>query len=167
MMKNKKKIIVSLSAIILSLTTVMSVTIIAVNSAYGSREKNVDTIVANEVCEMENLEDVKHEGKLMIGSYERKEAELNDMISNAESRITLNEVEKMIDSGMNYHDIESQLLKEYPYPDFSGGSGILRYEYWIDETGNNKIILFHEQEDIMHVVDSPENSEVVCDVLLE
>ena len=67
---------------------------------------------------------------------------------------------------MDYSMIESKLAEIHPFADFTGGSGVTIIEYWLDETGNDKILLIREQENIIHVVDSSNDSEDLYDVLM-
>ena len=80
--------------------------------------------------------------------------------------VSSDEVEEMIHNGMDYSMIESKLAEIHPFADFTGGSGVTIIEYWLDETGNDKILLIREQENIIHVVDSSNDSEDLYDVLM-
>ena len=69
------------------------------------------------------------------------------------SRITSEEVVKMIENDMTYSEIENRLEELYNFPDFRGGSGIERFEYWIDDQGNERILLLHQSKSIFHIID--------------
>jgi len=125
------------------------------------------TVAANSVYSMDNIKDVELEGEIMFGVYERKIAELNGEISVDSPRINLGLVKSWINDGMNYVDIENKLEEEYSFPDFVGGSGVTKIEYWLDETGNDKILMIREQENIIHVLDSSNNDKDIYDVLMK
>lgn len=165
-MKPKKNRLLFVAACIFSLCLVTSMTAFAVHSL-ESENKSVIPVEANKVSTMDNVQDVKSEGELMFGSYERKIAELNGDISLNAERINLEDVQSWIDNGMNYNEIENKLSEIQPYPDFIGGSGITKIEYWLDETGNNKILLICEQGDVIHKQVSSDGSKNVYDVLMK
>ena len=58
----------------------------------------------------------------------------------------------MTGSGMDYRSVSTRLAELYPYPDYDGGSGISMTQYWLDDSGNDYILLIHEQQDIVHVI---------------
>ena len=60
------------------------------------------------------------------------------------SRITYDEVINIIDSSefKKYEDILRRIDNIHGAPDYSGGSGITRVEYWLDDKGNEKISMY-------------------------
>lgn len=165
-MKKKKIRPIFIVACIFSLCFITSMTAFAVYSL-ENENKSIIAIEANKVSAMDNIQDVKSKGELMFGSYERKIAELSGDISSDAKRINLEDVQAWIDDGMNYTEIENKLSEIQPYPDFIGGSGVTKIEYWLDETGNDKILLIREQGDIIHKQVSSSGSKNVYDVLLK
>ena len=160
MLKVKKSKPILICAISLALCAMGSLTAVAVNHIGNDQNQSATVIAANEVCAMDNVQEVEDEGDMMFGTYERKEAELNGECSTDADRVTVEEVEEMIHNGMDYSMIESKLAE------ITGGSGVTIIEYWLDETGNDKILLIREQENIIHVVDSSNDSEDLYDVLM-
>lgn len=166
MLKVKKSKPILICAISLALCAMGSLTAVAVNHIGNDQNQSATVIAANEVCAMDNVQEVEDEGDMMFGTYERKEAELNGECSTDADRVTVEEVEEMIHNGMDYSMIESKLAEIHPFADFTGGSGVTIIEYWLDETGNDKILLIREQENIIHVADSSNDSEDLYDVLM-
>jgi hypothetical protein len=166
MLKVKKSKPILICAILMVLCAMGSLAAAAVNHIENNENQSATVIAANEVCAMDNVQEVKHKGDIMFGTYERKEAELNGECSANANRITVEEVEEMIHDGMDYGMIESKLAEIQPFADFIGGSGVTMIEYWLDETGNDKILLIREQENIIHVVDFSDDSEDLYDVLM-
>ena len=153
MLKVKKSKPILICAISLALCAMGSLTAVAVNHIGNDQNQSATVIAANEVCAMDNVQEVEDEGDMMFGTYERKEAELNGECSTDADRVTVEEVEEMIHNGMDYSMIESKLAEIHPFADFT-------------ETGNDKILLIREQENIIHVVDSSNDSEDLYDVLM-
>lgn len=151
----------------LSLCLVASMSTVAINYINSKEIKTTETIESNDVASMNNIADVEHEGEIMFGTFERKELELKGEISEDEPRVALNDVLDMLNDGMDYTDIESELAKIQSEPDFIGGSGITNIEYWLDGTGNDKILLIPEQKEIFHIkVDVNSINSVSSEVLL-
>lgn len=78
-------------------------------------------------------------------AYERKRAEIisGEILS---KRITLEDVKRFIsqididgDPLTQVVDIRSQIEEIHGFPDVVGGSGIDRFEYWLDDEGSEKI----------------------------
>lgn len=116
---------------------------------------------------MNDVQDVEYEGNMMFGSYERKIAELNGAISADAERVKLENVQSWIADGMKYQEIEEKLAEVQPYPDFIGGSGVTKIEYWLDESGNDKILLIREQGNVIHKQISNDSKDNLYDVLLK
>ena len=111
----------------------------------------------HKVMQMTSVAEVEREGDRAAGDYVRRIAELKGEIKASAPRITVEAVKALIDSGMTYSEIERKLEEQYRYPDFCGGSGMTRYEYWLDNTGTDVILLGHESEQIIHLMKrSPE-----------
>ena len=106
----------------------------------------------HKVMQMTSVAEVEREGGRAAGDYVRRIAELKGEIKASAPRITVEAVKALIDSGMTYSEIERKLEEQYRYPDFCGGSGMTRYEYWLDNTGTDVILLGHESEQIIHII---------------
>lgn len=159
-----KKIIILASIIVAGLG--VSFTTFAVSSA-NNDGKNAVTCGANKVSMMTNLEEVQAEGERMFGNYTRKIAELNGEISIDSPRLTLDKLNQIMTDYADYSEIETKLNELYPYPDYVGGSGVSITEYWLDESGSNKIRLIAEEESITHIIDYADDEGDVYDVLIE
>lgn len=104
-------------AISLALCAMGSLTAVAVNHIGNDQNQSATVIAANEVCAMDNVQEVEDEGDMMFETYERKEAELNGECSTDADRVTVEEVEEMIHNGMDYSMIESKLAEIHPFAD--------------------------------------------------
>ena len=102
MLKVKKSKPILICAISLALCAMGSLTAVAVNHIGNDQNQSATVIAANEVCAMDNVQEVEDEGDMMFGTYERKEAELNGECSTDADRVTVEEVEEMIHNGMDY-----------------------------------------------------------------
>ena len=76
MLKVKKSKPILICAISLALCAMGSLTAVAVNHIGNDQNQSATVIAANEVCAMDNVQEVEDEGDMMFGTYERKEAEL-------------------------------------------------------------------------------------------
>ena len=65
-------------------------------------------------------------------------------------RMTLDEVEKIIAECDSFEEIMASLEARQKFPDFSGGSGISKVEYWLDPSRNKKIFIIMEQGQIYY-----------------
>ena len=103
----------------------------------------------------------------VFGEFERARASILNKIPEDASRMTLAEAKELVNSSDSFKEIYDKLSASQPYPDFIGGSGVTKIEYWLDETGNDKILLIREQGDIIHKQVSSSGSKNVYDVLLK
>ncbi len=103
----------------------------------------------------------------VFGEFERARASILNKIPEDASRMTLAEAKELVNSSDSFKKIYDKLSASQPYPDFIGGSGVTKIEYWLDETGNDKILLIREQGDIIHKQVSSSGSKNVYDVLLK
>lgn len=65
--------------------------------------------------------------------------------------MTLEEAKEFVNSSDSFKEIYDKLSASQPYPDFIGGSGVTKVEYWFDDKGKEKILLILEQEDVIYV----------------
>lgn len=87
----------------------------------------------------------------VFGEFERARASILNKIPEDASRMTLEEAKKFVNSSDSFKEIYDKLSASQPYPDFIGGSGVTKVEYWFDDNGKEKILLILEQEDVIYV----------------
>ena len=86
-----------------------------------------------------------------FGEFERARASILNKIPEDSSRMTLEEAKEFVNSSDSFKEIYDKLSASQPYPDFIGGSGVTKVEYWFDDKGKEKILLILEQEDVIYV----------------
>ena len=86
-----------------------------------------------------------------FGEFERERASILNKIPEDASRMTLEEAKEFVNSSDSFKEIYDKLSASQPYPDFIGGSGVTKVEYWFDDNGKEKILLILEQEDVIYV----------------
>lgn len=111
------------------------------------------------------LEEVEHEGEIregpvMFGSYERRIAQLKGLLAEDAKRISVDEVRQMLNSGMCFDEVLKAIYEQYPYPDYIGGSGLTLIEYWLDDSGNDYILVAVESESIDHIIHNDDGSDI-------
>ncbi len=119
----------------------------------------------HKIMQMNSVEEVEREGNRMVGEYLRRNAELNGEIDENAPRITTEEVVQMLDDGMDFRAVLLRLHELYPYPDYTGGSGVTNTEYWLDNSGTDFILLTYEYESIVHIVQHADRTADVYDIL--
>lgn len=87
----------------------------------------------------------------VFGEFERTRASILNKIPEDASRMTLEEAKEFVNSSDSFKEIYDKLSASQPYPDFIGGSGVTKVEYWFDDNGKEKILLILEQEDVIYV----------------
>ena len=87
----------------------------------------------------------------VFGEFERARASILNKIPEDASRMTLEEAKEFVNSSDSFKEIYDKLSASQPYPDFIGGSGVTKVEYWFDDKGKDKIFLILEQEDVIYV----------------
>ena len=87
----------------------------------------------------------------VFGKFERARASILNKIPEDASRMTLEEAKEFVNSSDSFKEIYDKLSASQPYPDFIGGSGVTKVEYWFDDKGKEKILLILEQEDVIYV----------------
>lgn len=87
----------------------------------------------------------------VFGEFERARASILNKIPEDASRMTLAEAKELVNSSDSFKEIYDKLSASQPYPDFIGGSGVTKVEYWFDDNGKEKILLILEQEDVIYV----------------
>ena len=87
----------------------------------------------------------------VFGEFERARASILNKIPEDASRMTLEEAKEFVNSSDSFKEIYDKLSASQPYPDFIGGSGVTKVEYWFDDKGKEKILFILEQEDVIYV----------------
>ena len=87
----------------------------------------------------------------VFGKFERARASILNKIPEDASRMTLAEAKEFVNSSDSFKEIYDKLSASQPYPDFIGGSGVTKVEYWFDDKEKEKILLILEQEDVIYV----------------
>lgn len=100
------------------------------------------------------LAELRKKGDSWVGEFTRQEKIiLGELPANAK-RMTFEQANDIIGNGKNLEDVINQFNDVHGCPDFVGGSGVTRMEYWLDDEGYEQILVFLEQVDIYHVVGS-------------
>lgn len=137
-----------------------------VSTAEETTVQTTATAEPHPVMLMTSEEEVVREGDRMIGEYKRRLAQLRGELAADAPRITLAEVMEMVSSGMDFRAVKDRLQERYPYPDYVGGSGVTRIEYWLDDSGTDYIDLIVEQQDLAHVIHGSSREENLFEKLL-
>ena len=137
-----------------------------VTTAEETTVQTTATAEPHPVMLMTSEDEVVREGDRMIGEYKRRLAQLRGELAADAPRITLAEVMEMVSSGMDFRAVKDRLQELYPYPDYVGGSGVTRIEYWLDDSGTDYIDLIVEQQDLVHVIHGSSREENLFEKLL-
>ena len=97
------------------------------------------------------LDDLTKKENILFGEFQREKAILSGKLSPVAERLTQDEIDEIISNADSFDDIYKALAAMQKYPDFIGGSGVTKVEYWLDDTGSEKIRLIVEQNDIVYV----------------
>ncbi|MBQ5988496.1 MAG: leucine-rich repeat protein, partial [Oscillospiraceae bacterium] len=84
------------------------------------------------------LEELKNKSSKTIGHFPRQEMVVRGELASDAPRITYDEAINIIDASefKKYEDILRRINNIHGAPDYSGGSGTTRVEYWLDDKGN-------------------------------
>ena len=66
----------------------------------------------------------------------------------AQPKLDLETAKKIVAENTDFETILEEFDKIQPYPDYIGGSGITRFEYWVDGSTNPQITIYYEQKQI-------------------
>lgn len=155
----KKRVIMTCMVVILILT-MSSVTALAYSASKNSISESDNSSIVIKVSELNSIDEIKCLGKKMVGNYLRREAEIEGKISLDASRVNISEVNEWINNNYDYKQICSKLQEKYVFPDYVGGSGITITEYWLDDNGDEKIMLINQNQEILHVTDANNTTAV-------
>ena len=109
---------------------------------------NHDALLEEQAKALVELAEKEHGA---FGEFERARASILNKIPEDASRMTLEEAKEFVNSSDSFKEIYDKLSASQPYPDFIGGSGVTKVEYWFDDKGKEKILLILEQEDVIYV----------------
>jgi hypothetical protein len=115
--------------------------------------------------QQEQLSELKAKGDMLFGEFSREEKEILGEIEPDSARVTMEDVSALLSSENDFQQVYHGMLAIAGYPDFIGGSGVTDVEFWLDETGMEKILLILEQEEAYYV-DCSEDGTVVNSELL-
>lgn len=97
-----------------------------------------------------------------VGKFHRQEKQILGTLSENDVRITKDKAMEIISEYDGIETIEHVFVR-YVCPDYSGGSGILRFEFWLDETRTQYIeICFNE---VVHVITDGEGNTISTEIL--
>ena len=131
------------------------------NVEFGEDTKYTDSSTEQQ----EQLSELKAKGKLLFGEFPRKEKEILGEIEQDSARVTMEDVSNLLASENDFQQVYNGMLAIAGCPDFIGGSGVTDVEFWLNETGTEKILLILEQKDIIYV-DCSEDGTVANSELL-
>lgn len=115
-------------------------------------ESTTTTSVTTAVTEEQAvLDELTQKENILFGEFKRERAVLSGKLAPDTERLTLDEVNEIINEAGSYDDMYKEIAATQTYPDFVGGSGVTKVEYWLDDTGSEKIRLIVEENDIIYV----------------
>lgn len=106
------------------------------------------TAISEEQAKLDEL--TKKENRL-FGEFQRERAILSGKLAPDAERLTLDDANEIINRCNSYDEIYKELATAQTYPDFIGGSGVTKIEYWFDDNGYQKLLLIHEEGDVIYV----------------
>ena len=119
---------------------------------YPLESTTTTTVTTTAVSEKQAvLDDLTKKENRLFGEFQRERAILSGKLDPATERLTLDEVKEIIDRCNSYAEICKELSDAQTYPDFIGGSGVTKVEYWFDDCGYQKLLLIIEEEDAIYV----------------
>ena len=99
--------------------------------------------------QIEQIEALRKEA--FAGKFLWREKTITGEINSDSPKLDLITAKAIISENECFSDIIVEFEKIQKYPDFAGGSGIFRLEYWFDGKGNEKIVVIVEQKQIVFV----------------
>jgi len=105
------------------------------------------------------LEELRRKGQSAAGEYLRQEKILLGELPPDAPRITLDEAEDIISGGGTVYEIMERFNSIHGYPDYLGGSGITRAEYWLGEDDSSMLLIYVEEPKIWFI---DENGELTA-----
>ena len=114
----------------------------------GTTTTAVTTAVSEEQAVLDELTEKEN---ILFGEFKRERAVLSGILDPDSERLTLDGVNGIIERCDSYDEICREFAYAQTYPDFVGGSGVTKVEYWLDDKGSEKIRLIVEENDIIYV----------------
>lgn len=96
----------------------------------------------------QQLEALREEGGRYAGRFWYQEMVIFGRVDPAQPKLDLETAKKIVAENTDFETILEEFDKVQPYPDFIGGSGVTRYEYWGDAGTNPQIVIIYEQSQI-------------------
>lgn len=110
---------------------------------------------------IEQLQAVREKGERGAGGFWWQEAIIRGVIDENSRRIDVATAKEIIANSSSFKEILARFEEVQPYPDFGGGSGYSRLEYWLDENGNEMIKVAIEYEGISLITLSEDGSPII------
>jgi len=111
-------------------------------------ETKYDEFAGLDENQREQMESLREKGRRAVGYFWRQEKIIKGEIDADSPKLTLERALSIIAEHDSFADILSEFEKVQEYPDYAGGSGISIREYWLDENGEEKILIIKEQGEI-------------------
>jgi hypothetical protein len=132
----------------------------------SNAEFEEDTKYTDSLTEQQKqLSELKAKGDRLFGEFPRKEKEILGEIEQDSARVAMEDVSDLLSSENDFQQVYHGMLAIAGYPDFIGGSGVTNIEFWLDETGMEKILLILEQEDIIYVKGTEQGNISNCELV--
>ena len=117
----------------------------------GSSEGGNDDNDLFTMDKQEALRRIETMERITIGEYLRARAIVNGELSADAPRLDLEQTNEIIAGSDSFNEIYQKLQAVQPIPDYIGGSGFSKVEYWFDNKGEEKILLVLEEEDVVYI----------------
>ena len=91
---------------------------------------------------------LREEGERHAGTFWYQEMMIFGRVDPAQPKLDLETAKKICAENTDFETILEEFDKIQPYPDYIGGSGITRFEYWVDGSTNPQITIYYEQKQI-------------------
>lgn len=99
-------------------------------------------------AQRQQLEALREEGERHAGTFWYQEMMIFGRVDPAQPKLDLETAKKIVAENTDFETILEEFGKIQPYPDYIGGSGITRFEYWVDGSTNPQITIYYEQKQI-------------------
>ena len=152
-----KKIIVSVDIENISLHTLSEDGATVIETLYAGLSEE----------EIEQLKIIREKGERGAGIFWWQEAVIRGMIDVNARRLDVATAKEIIVNSSSFKEILARFEEVQPYPDFGGGSGYSRLEYWLDEKGEEKIIVSIEYEGITLITLSEDGSRDIEELYVD
>ena len=116
-------------------------------------EEDIKGLIQEQVVK---LKDVRGKGFEKTGIFYRQEAIIKGLVAENSTKLDAATAKEIIANSSSFKEIIEKFYTVQYYPDFAGGSGHARIEYWLDDNGTEKICIYIISESIMLT----KNSEV-------